>query len=101
MILLLIICGIVGGLLGWRLRNRDLSFLSPTVTILVCILLFTMGIEIGTDQDALLQLKEMGWVALAVAVAAALGSIGVTWLFFYLSDKKRKAAKEKNNTNNK
>ena len=95
MILLLIICGIFGGLLGWRLRNRDLAFLSPSVTILVCILLFIMGIEIGSDRAALNQLKEMGWVSLAIALFAVLGSVAVTWGFFYISQKRRQAAKEK------
>ena len=95
MILLLIICGLVGGLLGWRLRHRNLTFVSPTVTILVCLLLFIMGIEIGSDEAALAQLKEMGWVSLAIAVFAMLGSIAVTWGFFYLSEKKRREAKEK------
>lgn len=94
MILLLIICGLVGGLLGWRLRHRDLSFVSPSVTILVCILLFIMGIEIGSDEAALIQLKEMGWVSLAIAVFAILGSVGTTWAFFYFSQKKRMASKE-------
>ncbi|MCI6279043.1 MAG: LysO family transporter [Porphyromonas sp.] len=98
MILLLIICGLVGGLLGWRLRHRNLSFISPTVTILVCLLLFIMGIEIGSDEAALAQLKEMGWVSLVIAVFAMLGSIGVTWGFFYLSRKKRQQAKEKSHT---
>ena len=98
MILLLITCGLVGGLLGWRLRHRNLSFISPTVTILVCLLLFIMGIEIGSDEAALAQLKEMGWVSLAIAVFAMLGSIAATWGFFYLSQKRRRETKGEKQT---
>ena len=89
MILLLIICGIVGGLLGWRLRNRNLSYVSPTVTILVCLLLFIMGIEIGSDETALRQLNEMGWVSFVIAVFAILGSGAVTWAFYFFFNRKR------------
>lgn len=98
MILLLITCGLVGGLLGWRLRHRNLSFISPTVTILVCLLLFIMGIEIGSDEAALAQLKEMGWVSLAIAVFAMLGSIAATWGFFCLSQKRRRETKGEKQT---
>lgn len=57
-----------------------------------------MGIEIGSDDAALTQLKEMGWVSLAIAFFAILGSVAVTWTFFFISQKRRQLAKEKKNT---
>ncbi len=70
-IILLLICGTLTGFLLRRFRMR---FLPLLLTVLVCLLLFALGLEAGANQTIMNNLPALGIEALVMAVAAVTGS---------------------------
>lgn len=73
---------IVGALAGWLLRKKKLSFISPVTMILVCLLLFVLGIEIGSNKQAINELGTLGLPTVVITLAAMAGSILMGWLLW-------------------
>lgn len=84
-VIVFILTGILG---GYFLRKRNTEWLSQALTLLVWVLLFLMGIEVGSDDRIMLSLPTLGVEALVVAVLATLGScVGAWMLWRYISRK--------------
>jgi uncharacterized membrane protein YbjE (DUF340 family) len=68
-----------GTVLGILLRKRqDLPRrLDRAMTWSIYLLLFLLGLSIGTDQDILLQLPELGYSALVISLGGIAGSVAV------------------------
>ena len=62
--------------LGYLIRRwRVVEHISTTTTITIMILLFVMGCEIGANEQLIQNLFTLGGEALAIAIAATLGSL--------------------------
>ncbi|MST83959.1 LysO family transporter [Hallella mizrahii] len=70
-IMLMMVCGII---IGRTLRHRKLRWLSPLTTVLIWILLFLLGLEVGGDQTILHSISRLGKDALLLAAGGAVGS---------------------------
>lgn len=76
----LIILIMAGGILAGRLlRNHKLTFLSKLINLLIWILLFLLGVEVGGDERIVKGMATLGAEAIIVAVAGVIGSALLAW----------------------
>lgn len=81
---------ILGALLGWTLRKKNLSFISPVTMTLVCLLLFILGIQIGSNKEAIRELGTLGVPTVVITVFAMAGSILMGWLLWKIMNRRNK-----------
>ena len=81
-----IIIGIMltGMLLGFLLRNKRLSWIHKIITLLIWVLLFLLGIDVGGNEAIIKGLHTLGLEALIITLAAVTGSILCPWGLWYL-----------------
>ena len=81
-----IIIGIMltGMLLGFLLRNKRLSWIHKIITLLIWVLLFLLGIDVGGNEAIIKGLHTLGLEALIITLAAVIGSILCAWGLRYL-----------------
>ena len=78
--LITIIILVAGFLAGLLLQGRVKLPTGMITLISICLLLFILGLEIGSNQELLGNLPSMGLIALLVAIFTLLGSITLTKL---------------------
>lgn len=78
-----IIIGIMltGMLFGFLLRNKRLSWIHKIITLLIWVLLFLLGIDVGGNEAIIKGLHTLGLEALIITLAAVTGSILCAWGF--------------------
>lgn len=76
-----IIIGIMltGMLFGFLLRNKRLSWIHKIITLLIWVLLFLLGIDVGGNEAIIKGLHTLGLEALIITLAAVTGSILCAW----------------------
>lgn len=81
-----IIIGIMltGMLLGYLLRNKRLLWIHRIITLLIWILLFLLGIDVGGNETIVSSLHTLGLEALFITIAAVAGSTLAAWALWYL-----------------
>lgn len=72
----------MGILVGYVVRKQHTEWLSKAITLLVWVLLFLMGIEVGGNERIMQSLPTLGIEALVVAVLATMGSCVGAWLLW-------------------
>ncbi len=79
-----------GMLLGFLLKAKKKTVVvnERLIGYAIYLLLFLLGVSIGSNQEIMNALSTLGLVALVVAVAAVLGSIVVGWITYSLFFKK-------------
>ncbi|TEB06975.1 hypothetical protein Psch_00510 [Pelotomaculum schinkii] len=76
MTILVLICIVLGGLLGAALPPNLTTHLEALTTGALCFMLVGIGIELGSQKEAWLRLRCMGWRIMLVPVLVAVGSLG-------------------------
>ena len=66
---------LTGMLLGYLLRKRDLKKVHPIITLLIWLLLFILGIEVGSNEG----LHTIGYEAVVLTLGGTLGSVIAAW----------------------
>ncbi|MDO5035425.1 MAG: LysO family transporter [Porphyromonas sp.] len=79
---------LAGLLVGWLLRAHSLKPVGKVITVLVFLLLFALGLEVGSSEEVVQNLPELGGAALAIAIFAILGSVLLAWLLYRWGRKK-------------
>lgn len=70
----------LGGMcIGFLLRKRQLPGIHRIITILIWILLFLLGVEVGGNRQIIEGLATLGLEALAITLAAVIGSCLAAW----------------------
>ncbi len=85
-VILIMIAGIAVGRL---LRHRRLRYLGNVTNMLIWVLLFLLGVEVGSDERIVNGIATLGVEAVVVAIAGVAGSAALAsglWLW----SKKRK-----------
>ena len=79
-----IIIGIMltGMLLGFLLHNKRLSWIHKIITLLIWVLLFLLGIDVGGNEAIIKGLHTLGLEALIITLAAVTGSILCAYLLY-------------------
>lgn len=87
----------LGVIVGFVLRKKKIRGLSHTTMWLICLLLFMLGMEIGSNKEALSRLDELGMTALIMTIGGIAGSILMAWLLWRYM---KRTSKDKNEANN-
>lgn len=78
-VILIMLSGI---LVGRLLRSHRIVFLPRIIMALIWILLFLLGVEVGSDSEIIRNMKTLGVEAFVIAVAGALGSAFSAWVLW-------------------
>ena len=79
--------------IGYLMRRQSFPWINKVITVLIWLLLFLLGIEVGNNEQIILSLPTLGMEALSIAIACVLGSCIVAWgLWKYINWKKEKKA---------
>lgn len=89
MIILAILGSLVFGLIvGYFVRGKNLNKIGKTITILIWILLFGLGVKVGSDAEVVAKLPVIGLEALLITIGAIVGSILFSWGLSHLLNKR-------------
>ena len=70
---------LTGILLGYLLRKRDLKKIHQIITLLIWLLLFILGIEVGSNEQIIKGLHTIGLEAVILTLGGSLGSVIAAW----------------------
>ena len=72
-----------GGILcGYLVRKKQVIHIQRVTTLLIWALLFLLGLNIGSNQQIINSIGSLGLEALAIALAATIGSLVAAWLLW-------------------
>lgn len=92
-IILFIAAGIFA---GYRLRNKETGIVSRIVTGFIWLLLFLLGMEVGSNEKLIKGIYVFGLEALILTIAGVIGSILASWgLWYYISKNNLKKEEKK------
>ena len=76
--------------LGYLFRHKSvLQNTEKTISMTIFLLLFIMGITIGSNDELIMNLGNFGWQAAVISISATCGSVLAAWLvmkFFFHRD---------------
>lgn len=81
---------ILGIATGFLFRKKELKWIQKVITVLIWILLFILGIEVGSNKNIIENLHTLGLEALIISAACVLGSCLLAWLLWFIINKKKK-----------
>lgn len=87
-IIIMMFCGIA---LGRLLRHRKLPWLGVATNVLIWLLLFLLGIEVGNDDRIIRGIASLGLEALVIALAGVAGGAVLSLLLWRYTSKNRKS----------
>jgi len=64
-----------GILVGYLFKKKKITWISRVITLLIWVLLFLLGIDVGSNQAIMSGLHTIGLEALVITVGAVLGSV--------------------------
>ena len=80
----------LGGMcIGYLLRRKSLSWVHGFITVLIWLLLFILGIEVGGNRRIIEGLGTIGFEALVMTVAFVIGSCVFAWILWYILYKRK------------
>lgn len=68
-----------GMLTGYLLRSKRLTWIHKIITLLIWLLLFLLGIDVGANEAIVRGLHTIGLEALVLTAAAVAGSVLASW----------------------
>ena len=75
--------------LGYLLRRQSLPWINKSITALIWLLLFLLGIEVGQNERIIRSLPTLGVEAFVIAIVCVLGSCVAAWgLWKYVNGRK-------------
>lgn len=82
---MLIIIGIMlsGMLFGYLFRSKRITWIHKIITVLIWVLLFLLGIDVGSNEAIIKGLHTIGLEALIITLGAVAGSILCSWALWY------------------
>ncbi|MBI9055155.1 MAG: LysO family transporter [Bacteroidales bacterium] len=79
-----------GTVLGWFIHKRKkiLKVSSELTNWAIYLLLFLLGVSVGTNEKILNNFSQIGWQAISITLFAVAGSILTSWLTYIIFFKK-------------
>ena len=75
--------------IGYLMRRQSLPWINQAITVLIWLLLFLLGIEVGHNEQIIRSLPTLGMEAVAIALTCVLGSCLIAWaLWKYVNRRK-------------
>ena len=78
-VLFFIVAGIVT---GYLFRKQKIGFINRLITLLIWLLLFILGVEVGVNEDVVRKFHLLGFEAFLIALFATLGSVIGAWILW-------------------
>ena len=79
-VVLMTLCG---GLIGYLLRNvRMLQHVNSTITFTICLMLFTLGVSVGSNHALVANIWNFGAQAFLISMVSMLGSMLGAWALY-------------------
>lgn len=75
---------LTGMLIGYLLRNKRLHWIHKVITVLIWLLLFLLGTDVGSNEAIIKGLHSIGIEAVIITIGAVVGSILCAWGLWYL-----------------
>ncbi|HEY5592616.1 MAG TPA: LysO family transporter [Paludibacter sp.] len=79
---IVITCMLLGIAVGYLFRNRKIRFIHRIILTLIWLLLFLLGLEVGSNENVVRQFGTLGFEAFLLATAGTLGSVVFAWLLW-------------------
>lgn len=70
---------LTGMLVGYLLRKQNLRKIHQVITVLIWLLLFILGIEVGSNEQIIKGLHTIGLEAVLLTLGGTLGSVIGAW----------------------
>lgn len=70
---------LTGILLGYLLRKQNLNKIHTVITLLIWLLLFILGIEVGGNEQIVKGLHTIGLEAVILTIGGTVGSVIAAW----------------------
>lgn len=70
---------LTGILMGWLLRKQDMGWIHSLITLLIWVLLFLLGVEVGGNEKIIRSLGTLGIEAVVMTLGGTLGSVILAW----------------------
>ena len=84
-VVMIMLCGIA---MGYLLRNKNTRIVSRIIAALIWLLLFLLGIEVGSNPRIVMGMQTLGIEALVLTIGGAVGTTLCAWLLWiYVSRK--------------
>jgi uncharacterized membrane protein YbjE (DUF340 family) len=84
---------LAGVLIGYLARAVPmLQKVGKSISVTIILLLFLLGMSVGSNETIVSELGRLGWVAVVIALAGTCGSVAAAWLIvkFYNERNKRR-----------
>lgn len=81
---------LAGMLTGFLLHKYRLGFIHPVITLLIWVLLFLLGMEVGGNDTIIRGLHTIGLEALILTIGGTLGSVIAAKVLWQMLEKKKK-----------
>lgn len=89
--LIIVLIMLSGIAVGFLLRNRNTKHLSSVTTVLIWLLLFLLGIEVGGNPRIVSGMQTLGVEALLLTIGGSIGTVVLSWLLWaYIYNKEGK-----------
>jgi len=89
---IVIACMMAGIVSGYLLRSRKLHYIHKFIITLIWLLLFLLGLEMGSNEIVIHQFGNLGFEAFLLASAGTLGSVVFAW-FLWLTVRNKSSQK--------
>lgn len=91
-IIFIVLALLVGCALGYLfVRNNQIirGFVSVATTYTIYLLIFSMGLAVGTNQELIANVVSLGGQSIVLSLGAMLGSVLLAVLFYHLMSLKK------------
>lgn len=88
-IVMIMLCGIGT---GYLLRNKKMRAIGRVVTMLIWLLLFLLGIEVGSNPRIVNGLQTLGLEAIVLTLAGSAGSVLFAWALWKMVNRGKASA---------
>lgn len=78
-----------GIITGRLLRKRNNGYLPKLITVLIWVLLFLLGVEVGGNETIVSEFSFLGFQAFILTIAGLAGSIFLSWILWRIIDKNK------------
>ncbi len=86
---------LAGVLTGYLLRSRRLHRIHKVITLLVWLLLFLLGVDVGGNRAVVTGLHTLGLEAVVITAGAVAGSTLFAWaLWYFVSGRSQKSSRK-------
>ncbi len=85
-VVVIMFCGIA---VGWLLRGRRSKAVGRLINVLIWLLLFLLGVEVGGNPRIVGSITTLGLEALLLSMAGIVGSTALAWALWRWSQRRK------------